>query len=218
MLHSGQNALGVLLPLGLEVHLNRHPIPCRGDGGGKELFQGLGAKAAIQLRPPRRGARHHGGNPARFGHLVKAQLPHQLRRQIPGCPAAGIEAVELLLGLDPNQGKAVRAQAVACGLQQRHGSGHGHRRVHRISSCLHHIQADLCPLRNGGTGRRMAGVDHISAGGVGVFLAVKVRHTDPLLSPPGWICPSTERPPGQIPRCGPPHHPGSPRSGRSCAP
>ena len=175
-LHGGGDPPGVLLPHGLQVHLDGNALPGGRDGRGKQLGQGLCPEAPVQLRPPRRSAGHHGGYPTGLWHRLMPQLPHQGGGQGRWGHAAGVQAVELLLRLHPHQGEAVRAQAVAGGLQQGHGRRHGHRRIHRVSPGLHHIQPDLGPLGNGGAGHGLSRVHHIPPGGIGIASGIKLRH------------------------------------------
>ena len=72
LLHGGGDALGILGPLGLHIHLYRHALPGGGNGRGEQLRQGPGAEAAVELRPASGSPRNHGGNPARLGHFRKA--------------------------------------------------------------------------------------------------------------------------------------------------
>ena len=154
--------------------------------GGEQLREGFCSEPAVQFRPPRRGPGHQGGDPPGLGHFRKAQGPHLLPAEGGGGGAAGVEAVELLLFFHPHQGEAVAAQAVAGGLQQGHGGGHSHRRVHRVAPRLHHVQADLGPLGDGGAGHGLAGVYYVPAGGVGVVSRIKLRHSVSLPQP-AWL-------------------------------
>ena len=162
-LHSPADTGAVQCPLDRHVHRHSHPLPGVGGRGGEQLFKGAGPEAPVELCPSPGGAGHHGGQPALFRHLPEAPLPHQGGGQSCRGHAAGVQAVQLFLPLHPNQGEAVPPDAVSCGLQQGHGGGHGHRRIHGISPGLHHIQADLGPQGDGGTGHGPAGVHHAAA-------------------------------------------------------
>ncbi len=89
-LHGLGDAAVVFAPLAGHIHRHGIALPGIGDGGGEQLGQGLGAKAAVQGGPTGGGAGDHGGQPALLGHLVKAQFPDLIGGEGHGGHAAGV--------------------------------------------------------------------------------------------------------------------------------
>ena len=123
--HDPGDALAVALPLARDIYGDGIAVFGVGNGGGEELGERLCAKARIERRPARGRARDHRGEPALFGDSGKAFCANLVRAQRQRRNAAGVQAVELFLLLDPHERETVGPKAVARRLEQRHRAGHG---------------------------------------------------------------------------------------------
>ena len=174
--HRLGNAAAVALPLPRDVHRHGIALLGIGNGGREQLSERLRAEAAVQLRPARGCAGHHRRQPSGLRHLCIAHRTDLLRAQRHRRDTAGVEAVEPFVPLDPHERKAVRAEAVAGRLEQRHSRGHRHSGVHGVAAGFHHVQSDLCAERHRRAGDGIFGVDDIAPRGIAVGQRIEGRH------------------------------------------
>ena len=174
--HRLGNAAAVALPLPRDVHRHGIALLGIGNGGRKQLGERLRAEAAVQLRPARGRAGHHRRQPSGLRHLCIAHRANLLCAQRHRRDTAGVEAVEPFVPLDPHERKAVRAEAVAGRLEQRHSRGHRHSGVHGAAAGFHHVQPDLCAERHRRAGDGIFDVDDIAPRGIAVGQRIEGRH------------------------------------------
>ena len=169
-------ALRLTHPQPVHVQGHREALPGVLDGRSHQFRHGQAAEAAAQRRPGGGSAGHHGGQPAVYRHLLIAHGPHPVCRQGHGGHTGAVEPVQLFVLRTPDQGEAVAAQTVAGGLHQGKGHRHGDGGVHGVAAPLHGVNAHLGGQGHTGAGHALAGKDHVPAGGIGVFAAVKIQH------------------------------------------
>ena len=147
------------------------------DGRGEELRQGLCGVALVQRGPARGRAGHGHGQPAALGHLLcaRAGRQHALAREQRRGEAAGVEPGQRLAA-EGDDGEAVPAHAVVCGIDDRQRRGHGQGGVHGVSALVQDLQAGLRGQRVGGGDHAPVRVDQVSPGGEGIVL--RIKHSD----------------------------------------
>ena len=127
------------------------------DGRTQNIREGQLAELLMQVVPARNAAGHRPGQRAVFGNLLQLVHLEVFARGLVGRAAAGVEAVQLLGLVVPDDGEQVAADAARHRFHEPQGGVGGDGGVHGRAPLTQNIEPDL-------RGQRLAGRDHAVPG------------------------------------------------------